>query len=156
MGGQLKPPPGDLARQVVLDEVSTEQLGRLKEMFNRGAASFVGPASGRLRQIGQQVPGVPVNKTFAEFDAASSAFKNAVIKAITGAALSEAEATRIRQQIPEVTDKPSVWLAKAQQTEKNLADLRAVLAKKGGSSPTQSPPANETPEQRIKRLVGGG
>lgn len=130
MGGQLKPPPGDLGKQSILDEVSTEQLDRLKVMFDRGAVALVGPASGRLRQIGQQVPGVPVNKTFAEFDAASSAFKNSVIKAITGAALSEAEATRIRQQIPEVTDKPAVWLAKAKQTRQNLQDLAGKLKAK--------------------------
>lgn len=148
MGGQLKPPPGDLGKQSILDEVSTAQLDRLKTMFNQGAAALVGPASGRMLSMGQKVPGVPVNKTFAEFDAASSAFKNSVIKAITGAALSEAEATRIREQIPEVTDKPAVWLAKAKQTRQNLGDLAERLKAKGTTA------APETPEHRVWRVGG--
>lgn len=132
-GGQLKPPPGGTGPQAIADEVSTAQLRRLKEMFNRGGSAFVGPASGRWESMKQGVPGVPVNKTFAEFSAATAAFKNAVIKAITGAALSEAEASRIIKQIPDLTDKPDVWTAKAEQTEKNLQDLGKALQSKGAS-----------------------
>lgn len=156
-GGQLKPPPGTTAQQSINDEVSVNQLDRLKTMFDGGAARFIGPAEGRARSLGQSIPGVPVNKTFADFEAASAAFRNSVIKAITGAAMSEAEATRIRQQIPDVTDKPEVWLSKAAQTRKNLGDLAKVLATKAGKPPTTTaPPKNETPDERIKRLLGGG
>ena len=149
MGGQLKPPPGDLGKQSVMNEVSTEQLDRLKSMFDRGGKAFIGPAEGRARSIGQQLPGVPVNKTFANFDAASSAFKNSVIKAITGAQMSEREADRILGQIPTVNDKPDVWLAKAEQTRKNLGDLSEALKKKGTAAPT-----TESPEHRVWRVSG--
>lgn len=138
-GGQLKPPPGTTAQQAITDEVSTAQLDRLKDMFNQGAAAFIGPAAGRARSIGQKVPGVPVNKTFADFEAASAAFRNSVIKAITGAAMSEPEAQRIRQQIPDVTDKPAVWLSKYEQTRKNLGDLEKALKNKSTAAPAAPP-----------------
>jgi hypothetical protein len=155
MGGQLKPPPGDTAKQAIGHEVSTVQIDRLKEMFNQGAAAFVGPASGRFEGFKQNVPGVPVNKKFADFKAATDAFKNSVIKDITGAALSEPEAKRIIGQIPTETDKPAVWLSKYEQTRKNLGDLADVLAKKSKSAPTTAaPPASETLEHRVWRVGG--
>lgn len=155
-GGQLKPPPGTTGQQSIADEVSTVQLDRLKVMFDEGGKRFVGPLAGRWEDIRQRTPGFKVNKTYANFKAATDAFKNSVIKAVTGAAMSEPEAKRIIGQIPTEIDKPDVWIAKAEQTRKNLADLQGVIAKKSSSAPSTAPPAGETPEQRIKRLLGGG
>lgn len=138
-GGQIKPPPGDLGKQSIVNDVSADQLDRLKDMFDKGAKNLIGPLEGRARAIGQQVPGVAVNDQYANFAAATAAFRNTVIKAITGAAMSEQEATRIRQQIPELTDKPEVWLAKADQTRLNLADLNKRLAMKGGATQNADP-----------------
>ena len=122
-GGQMKPPPGDLGKTSILNEASLDALDRLKAMYDTGAKDTIGPAMGRLRTAGQKVPGVSSNETFSNFSAATSSFRNAVIKAITGAQMSEPEANRIRQQIPEVTDKPVDWQAKYEQTKKNLADI---------------------------------
>ena len=137
-GGQIRQPPGTLGAQTITNEASEDQLSRLVDMFeNQGGKDLVGPLEGRARSAGQKVPGVPVNKQFANFDAATAAFRNSVIKAITGAQMSEPEANRIRQQIPEVTDKPDVWRAKAEQTKKNLQDLKnriaAIQAKQPGA-----------------------
>jgi hypothetical protein len=135
-GGQLKPPPGDLGKQSITNEVSLDQLDRLQSMFDGGAKALIGPAAGRARELGQAIPGVEIDSKFVEFDAASAAFKNAVIKAITGAQMSEAEAARISRQIPQPTDKPDVWQAKATQTRKNLADLEARLKTKRPTDPS--------------------
>lgn len=129
-GGQLKPPPGTTGAQAIGNEVSTVQLDRLRDLFEGGGKAFVGPAAGTWEGIKQKTPGVQTNKTYADFSAATAAFRNSVIKAITGAQMSEPEAKRIREQIPDVTDKPDVWRAKAEQSRKNLQDLQAVLAKK--------------------------
>lgn len=140
-GGQLKPPPGQLGSQSILNEASLDQLDRLKTMFDNGASDLIGPIEGRARSIGQQVPGVPVNDTFAEFEAASMAFQNAVIKAITGAQMSEPEATRIKQQIPLPKDKPEVWRQKYAQTVKNLEDLENRLKTDRSTTTSSAQPA---------------
>ena len=71
--------------------------------------------------------------------AATSAFKNAIIKDITGAQMSEPEAKRIMKQIPDENDPPIRWRAKAKQTRKNLDFLQKrrseVLKKSGIVSP---------------------
>ena len=136
-GGQMKPPPGDLGKTSILNEASLDALDRLKAMYDTGAKSTIGPAMGRLRTAGQKIPGVPSDETFSNFAAATSSFRNAVIKAITGAQMSEPEANRIRQQIPEVTDKPTDWLAKYEQTKKNLADIEnRIKADRGAGGST--------------------
>lgn len=121
-GGQLRPPPGDLGKQTIMNEASLDALDNLR-MLREPIKDLTGPLGGRVRSIGQQIPGVPVDEDWALFDAATAAFRNAVIKAITGAQMSEPEARRIREQIPEVSDKPEVWAAKARQTEFNLKTL---------------------------------
>ena len=137
-GGQIKPPPGTIGQQTVANEAAEAQLDRLIGMFEQGAKALIGPVEGRARSFGQGVPGVPVNTAFADFEAASSAFKNGVIKAITGAQMSEPEAKRIMLQIPSVNDKPEVWAAKAAQTKLNLQDLAKRAAAHGkGAAPAQ-------------------
>lgn len=151
--GKEAPAPPAVRTQAINNEVGLDQLDRLEEMFKGGAKDVIGPAEGRARAIGEQIPLVPVNKTFADFESASSAFKNAVIKAITGAQMSEPEATRIMSQIPLVTDKPEVWEARAKQTRLNLQTLAKVLAGRNaqGAGKTAAP-EGETPEQRAQRL----
>ena len=121
-GGQFKGPPGNLGRQTIENEAAMDALDNL-ETLRSHIPTLTGPAVGRAYELGQKIPGLPVNPQFAEFSAASSAFKNSVIKAITGAQMSEPEARRIMQQIPVSSDKPEVWQAKAAQTRKNLAFL---------------------------------
>lgn len=135
-GGAPAPPTQTQRTDIGNNEVSAVELERLNNMFDQGAGKMVGPAEGRLRVIGQNVPGLPTNEQFNEFSAASAAFRNKVIKAITGAQMSEVEATRIRTQIPEVTDKPEVWKSKYRQSMANLRDLQAILARQSGGSGT--------------------
>lgn len=142
-GGQTRPPPGG-GKDVLANETAEAQLARLRGAFK---PEFTGPIGGRLRTLGQQVPGVPVNKDFADFSAATSAFRNSVIRAITGAQMSEPEAARIRQQIPEETDKPEVWLSKYEMTKRNLGDLRRAIGRRGVSS--------EAPSGRIRYDLDG-
>ena len=122
-GGQVKPPPGTTGAQSIANETAEAQLERMTKMFETRKDWNTGPVAGRAREVGQQIPGVPVNLSYAEFSAASAAFRNAVIKAITGAQMSEPEANRIKEQIPMPSDKPEVWAAKARQTKLNLQDL---------------------------------
>ncbi len=141
-GGASGPPPAGVQTNVLGNETASAQLARLQQMFNEGGKDLVGPFEGRARSIGQQLPGVPVNQEFSDFEAATSAFTNSVIKAITGAQMSEPEARRIKQQIPLTSDKPEVWMSKAQQTAQNLRDLESMIARRqGGGGQPQAPGA---------------
>lgn len=154
-GGQLKGPPGTLGQQTITNEAASDQLDRLMGMFNAGAKDMVGPIEGRARHFSQGVPGVDVNKTFSDFDAASSAFQNAVIKSVTGAQMSEPEAKRIMRQVPTPTDKPMVWMSKATQTAKNLQDLakRTKSARPDGAqAPAPPVPAPAGAGQKVGRF----
>ncbi len=113
---------------------SIDALNNLKSLFDN---EFVGPAGGRIGAI-KNVFGLNPAKQEA-FIAATSAFKNQVIKQITGAQMSEQEAERIMKQIPTETDAPSVWLAKFEQSIKNLKTVndrrQEVLRQSGIRSP---------------------
>ena len=136
MGGVTARPPGNLGQRTIEQEGTLDALGRLKEMFDQGAKEDIGPAEGRARKAGQQVPGGAfVTERFANFDAATRAFQNSMIKAITGAQMSEPEAQRIMGQIPNVTDNAMVWQAKYDQSVKNLEDLERRTREDRGSAP---------------------
>lgn len=128
--GKAGPAPPAQRSQEISNEVSLDQLDRLEKMQKGAAGKMTGPIEGRARSIGQDMPLIPVDRDWSNFQAATSAFRNSVIKAITGAQMSEVEAKRIREQIPELSDKPEVWQAKAAQTRQNIADLNNRLRTK--------------------------
>ena len=140
--GKTAPAPTALRSQEVSSEVGLDQLDRLEKMFEEGGKDLVGPAAGRMRSTGQKlpdmisgnVPGMEYNGQFANLEAATAAFRNATIKAITGAQMNKQEEGRILSQIPGVNDKPNVWRAKARQTRANLGDIANRLAGKRGGT----------------------
>ncbi len=95
---------------------------------------FTGPIAGRAGAI-QTATGIGLAKGEAGFRAATSAFRNQVIKTITGAQMSEPEAKRIRKQIPEENDPPEVWRAKQKEALRllNLSfSMRTEILERGG------------------------
>lgn len=114
--------PAALAERVASAQTSMATLDRLRQLYR---PEYIGPLAGRQNQFIQGMPGMSADQGFAEFSAETATLKNAIIKAITGAQMSEPEAKRIMQQVPDVTDKPEVWIAKAASTERNLKELMA-------------------------------
>ncbi len=111
---------------------SLDSLDNLKSLF-RSRKTKTGPITGRVSPF-TGLAGLTSNEQ-EDFMAASSAFENKVIKEITGAQMSEQEATRILRQVPRVTDPPARWLAKEKQTRQNLKRIqkrRAEVLKKSG------------------------
>jgi hypothetical protein len=164
--GKAPPRMSAAAAQMVAGaDASLHNLDKLEALFPK-VRGMIGPAAGRAYTLGQSIPGVRVNPEFATFSAESSTLKNAVIKAITGAQMSEPEAKRIMQQIPLETDKPEVWIPKAKATRDNLAFLRSRLASLYGvdnaggepSLPTGGTPAPATDPYAayLARKKGGG
>lgn len=134
-------------------EASIDSLNNLKTLFDE---SFTGPFAGRKGSI-LNVFGLNPPKQEA-FIAASAAFRNQVIKEITGAQMSESEATRILEQVPSETDASSVWLAKYEQSIQNLERLnkrrREVLEQSGLRVPGGESAELDTINKRIKELEG--
>ena len=103
----------------------------------------IGPWVATLTEVKMALPGerkIPTN--VARFFADSYTLKNAVIKAITGAQMSEPEAKRISAQIPLPSDRPEVWEQKALSTIDNLSLMRQRFFELSGSV---SPTASQTP-----------
>lgn len=98
--------------------VSTDSLQNLKKLFK---SKYVGPLRGRIGKV-REIFGKGTQEEF-EFRAATYAFTNSIIKMITGAQMSEAEAGRIKGQIPQPNDPPPVWLAKWNQSMRNVKSL---------------------------------
>lgn len=117
-------------------EASLDTLSNLESLFNK-PTTRTGPIVGRtdptLGLIGATTDDQEA------FMAATTAFKNRVIKDITGAQMSEPEAKRIMAQIPDITDPPARWKAKMAQTRRNLRVLQQkrsqVLKLSGIKSP---------------------
>lgn len=130
---------------------SMDALDNLKRLFRE---EFVGPVTGRIAPTAGLVGAT--TKQQEDFMAATSAFKNMIIKQITGAQMSEPEAKRIMKQIPDITDPPIRWKAKWEQSLKNIERMHKrrlqILEQSGLRVPTdlgvgQFP--TQQPEQQI-------
>jgi hypothetical protein len=147
-GSTIKPPPASLAIESIKNEATLDSLQNLRTLFDNGAKDLIGPAEGRMRSYGQNIPGVEVNPVFANFKAATSALKNHVIRTVTGAAVGVQEEARILGEIPLETDKPEVWEAKYQQTVQNMARLEARMRTDRGSQNQPGQPAKPVEYER--------
>jgi len=108
-------------QKIAETRASIDALDNLKSLFD-SAQTKTGPITGRISPIAGLV-GMTTDEQ-ESFMAATSAFKNAIIKEITGAQMSEQEASRIMKQIPDITDPSPRWKAKWEQSKKNLEFLQ--------------------------------
>ena len=145
--------PAAAAERTAIAETraSIDALNNIKELYDN-AKTRTGPIAGRLD---------PVLGTFGwttneqeDFMAATSAFRNQIIKEITGAQMSEVEAKRILKQVPQETDPPARWEAKWRQSKKNLEMLqkrRLEILQQSGLQVPGEQSIGLTPEQQKRR-----
>lgn len=116
----------------------------------------IGLIDGRVSKA-KLATGAGVTPELAEFDAQLTGLKNAVIKATTGAAMSEPEAKRIMGQLPDLSQPEAVFKARLATTRKNLDTLkRRTIELSGGSvAPSVAAPKALTAEELIKKYGGG-
>jgi hypothetical protein len=118
---------------------------------------FVGPLDGRAAKM-RLATGAGVTPELAEFDAQLTGLKNAVIKATTGAAMSEPEAKRIMGQLPDLSLPEEVFKARLATTRRNLELLKKrTIELSGGSvdAPKAGGGKKLTAEELIKKYGGG-
>lgn len=129
-GGADAPGTGAQKQAVSDAQVANDTLDRLMKSYS---ADKVGPIEGRLNTARQVVPFVSNKTGFPEFAADTATLRNAIIRAITGAQMSQPEADRIMAQIPSENDKEDTWMAKAASTRNNLANIVAHKGPTGTS-----------------------
>jgi len=143
--------PASPAERTAIAETnaSIDSLNNIKSLFDN-ALTRTGPIVGRADPI-LGIFGW-TSQEQEDFMAATSAFKNNVIKEITGAQMSEIEAVRIMKQVPDITDPAARWKAKWGQSLKNLEFLqkrrREVLEASGVRVP-EAAWTIVTPEQLV-------
>jgi hypothetical protein len=105
----------------------------------------LGPVYGRVQQAKQGT--ALADSGYAEFAAEVATLKNAVVKATTGAAMSEAEAVRILEQVPDLTQQPAVFKARLATTKRNIQKLRDSTITLSGGEPMVPAPGEITVKQ---------
>lgn len=159
LGG--KPLPSGLMERVAAGSEGLSQLHDLRAMTPRVTT---GPLMGRIQGWAQDMPGLPASKDFATFKSNSAALANSVIKAITGAQMSQAEVPRIMAQVPTEKDKPEVWSAKADTLEKITKGLNARISLLNQGIPAELLNTVSvdhlgeyaSPQEAMQALLGGG
>ncbi len=144
------PQPAAASERMAIAETnaSLDALNNLETLFNK-STTVTGPIAGRVERAKGFFGLSSVDQE--NLLAATSAFKNKVIKDITGAQMSEQEASRIMKQIPLETDPPIRWRAKKKQTEQNLRIIQRrriqVLQESGLLAPGINVPALQSGQQ---------
>jgi hypothetical protein len=142
-GNQIGPATSASERMSMSEnEAGIALIGDIESKFR---PEFVGPVAGRAARLQMQMPGAPdVNEDVAEFHASVAALRNEIIRIMSGAAVSGSEEIRMRQQIPDVTQKPNVFRANLAATRRNREALLARVSANAGISQATRP-ATVTP-----------
>lgn len=129
-------PTGAQRSQLSTTQAAHDIIGRIKGGFN---PEWVGPAAGRWNSLQQVIPGFQVSGDIANFYANTDTLLNSVLNALSGAAVNEHEAARIKGQVPTKNDKPEVFMAKLKATEDNMNSLEGRLTQHPMAGPAQQP-----------------
>lgn len=122
-----------------------QSIGILQKLIATPKDKIIGPLQGRLRDFGTMVPGYETPSDVSDFIADTNTLTNSIIKAITGAQMSEVEAKRIKGQIPLITDQGTVWESKAHKTIENLSLLHDRMLALAGTPKSLAQPQGATP-----------
>jgi hypothetical protein len=142
-----------------------------KPTGKRPTRDMVGPAVGAFRETAVGIPDAFIPdqwqdkpedaEVFANFRAESQTFFNAMIRAITGAAMQNTEGPRIKAQIPHTRLKDVDWLANYKASINNMQNVRNVLAQRGmdiglnplpGAQAAAARRANGIPDQGLANV----
>jgi hypothetical protein len=135
---------------------SIDALNNIKDLYD-SAKTRTGPIVGRLDPIIGLMGWTTDEQE--DFMAATSAFRNQIIKEITGAQMSAEEATRILKQVPQEKDPPARWEAKWKQSKKNLEFLQKrrleILRQSGLQAPVgQTINIEDMTDEELRTIAG--
>jgi len=102
------------------------QIGEISQMFT---PERVGPLKGRYNTMQLALVGEAGDQGLAEMQSTIAGLKNTVINLRTGAQMSEPEAARILQEVPDITLPPDVFMARLNTARKYFQDWYSRRAK---------------------------
>jgi hypothetical protein len=119
--------------------MAVAELGNAGELLKTITTSFdekfVGPVAARAGKLTKFVDALTDEQRVAFYGNVAE-YKNSIIKAITGAQMSEQEATRIIQQIPDENASPRAFLAGVKRahdmTRRRMGQMEKAIARSGG------------------------
>lgn len=143
-------PGAEAGERIARGVSSINQMNNLEEMFN---PEWVGPLAGRYATTQLAIAGERGEKGLGEMAAQIASLKNAFIKDITGAQMSEPEALRIMQELPDINNPPDVFLARLRLARQNREFLlrRQIDVALGRVKPEGIPVS----EEALMREFGG-
>lgn len=160
--GAMQAPPTAGQKKAIADaQASEEALNNIQTLYK---PEYVGPMAGRMGSF-ENYTGIGITPERAQFTSAVAALKNQVIHDITGAQMSQGEASRILASVPDVTNPPEVFQARMTETMKNRERIRQAMGGRAPISPVGAPSAlapAATPASTsaydlyLQRLKGGG
>jgi len=145
--------PAGLTESLGELEYSQEVLGRIAQSFN---PDFVGPVAARAGKMSQYLEAL-TDEQRVEFYGNIAEYKNSIIKAITGAQMSEVEAKRIVQQIPNENASPAAFktaLQRAWRSTNERVQAKVKGAEKGGYAYRGTPMSSEQAEALLAEKFG--
>lgn len=123
--------PSGFADSVYNLDYSQKVLGRMVDTFDK---TFVGPGIAKIGKMSKYIDTFSEEQKV-EFYGNVAEYKNSIIKAITGAQMSEVEAKRIIQQIPDENASPTAFMAglrRSYQATKEMIDTKQKVLSAGG------------------------
>lgn|SRR3990167_1409337 len=145
--------PAGLTESLSELEYSQQVLGRIGESFN---PDFVGPIAATAGKMSAYLEAL-TNEQRVQFYGNMAEYKNSIIKAITGAQMSEVEAKRIIQQIPNENASPSAFkagLKRAWRATNERIQTKVKGAEKGGYAYRGTPMTAEQAETLFNEKFG--
>lgn len=150
-GQQLGPPATAASRMAMAEsEAGLALIDDIEKLFS---PAYVGPVVGRTTKAQMVLPGPDVDPAVATFYASVATLRNEIIKLMSGAAVSGSEEIRMKEQIPDTTQKPNVFRANLAATRKNRETLLARIAARTGQTPQAKVGGTEiSPPRKIGRF----
>jgi hypothetical protein len=129
---RLENPPATFTVAIAELGSAGELLKTITESFD---PAFAGPVAARAGKLSRFVEAL-TDQQRVEFYGNVAEYKNSIIKAITGAQMSEIEARRIVQQIPDENASPTAFLAGVKRaydmTNRRLSQMERAIQRSGG------------------------
>lgn len=126
-------------KEITTSQVTGEKLAALERFYK---PEYVGPITGRAGALREDYTGA-ITPEESTFRGAVKSHNNQLIKDITGAQMSEQEATRILGEAPQLNSPPVTFEARMRQSKENNILLqykqREILKQTGGDTSGLSP-----------------
>jgi hypothetical protein len=147
-------PTGKNQEDLLNDMIALDHIGEIKGLFK---PEFLGRVRGTVGGVKEWAGLIGYDESRMRNEIQT--MKNNVMRARAGLAVTESEAARIDKEVPDMTNSPTVFAARMDQTERNLLNLakkrRKILKQTGADLSKLDPLPGEKvdPESRFNQIL---